>query len=205
MKPRITYKQLKDALELGFKSPLNNNVFYGGQVNEYIRQQVNLGNVYDLNNMPVTSYISVLDEQWITVYPNGKENKGRPVKISSSGQILAGMGGKFNGKNINNLNGGDDMPKKKPKGNESWEDMNERVKSYRDYHAKKHGYNEDHFGYYYENEKGNRVDVRAADRNKAMEAVAQSFGISKAGLKKLAPTAQGRLSTLARMIEKEYE
>ena len=39
--------------------------------------------------------------EWITVHPNGKENKGRPALIdSTTGQVLGGMGGKFNGKHI---------------------------------------------------------------------------------------------------------
>ena len=39
--------------------------------------------------------------EWITVHPNGKENKGRPALIdSATGQVLGGMGGKFNGKHI---------------------------------------------------------------------------------------------------------
>ena len=39
--------------------------------------------------------------KWITVHPNGTENKGRPALIDGeSGQILGGMGGKFNGAKI---------------------------------------------------------------------------------------------------------
>lgn len=41
------------------------------------------------------------EDRWITVKPNGKENKGRPVKIDAdTGEIKAGMGGKFNGQKI---------------------------------------------------------------------------------------------------------
>lgn len=40
-------------------------------------------------------------DKWITVKPNGEENKGRPVLIDGeSGTIKGGMGGKFTGKNI---------------------------------------------------------------------------------------------------------
>ena len=40
-------------------------------------------------------------DKWITVKPNGPENKGTPVKIDSdTGEVKAGMGGKFNGKHI---------------------------------------------------------------------------------------------------------
>lgn len=41
------------------------------------------------------------EDKWITVKPNGAENKGRPVKIDGeTGVIKAGMGGKFNGQKI---------------------------------------------------------------------------------------------------------
>lgn len=41
------------------------------------------------------------DAKWITVHPNGKENKGRPALLDSeTGEVLGGMGGKFNGKHI---------------------------------------------------------------------------------------------------------
>lgn len=43
------------------------------------------------------------EDRWITVKPNGKENKGRPVKISEDGTVKAGMGGKFNGRKIGDL------------------------------------------------------------------------------------------------------
>ena len=44
-----------------------------------------------------------MDSRWITVKPNGAENKGSPVKIDESGRIEAGMGGKFNGEKINEV------------------------------------------------------------------------------------------------------
>lgn len=41
-------------------------------------------------------------ERWITVHPNGAENKGRHVKIDGkTGEIKAGMGGKHKGEKIN--------------------------------------------------------------------------------------------------------
>lgn len=41
------------------------------------------------------------EDKWITVKPNGEENKGRPVRIDGeTGVIKAGMGGKFNGQKI---------------------------------------------------------------------------------------------------------
>ena len=36
------------------------------------------------------------DDRWITVHPNGKEEKGRPVLIDDEGYIKGGLGGKFN-------------------------------------------------------------------------------------------------------------
>lgn len=44
-----------------------------------------------------------MDSRWITVKPNGAENKGTPVKIDESGRVEAGMGGKFNGTKINEV------------------------------------------------------------------------------------------------------
>ena len=39
--------------------------------------------------------------QWITVHPNGAGTKGTPVKLDAeTGEVLAGMGGKFNGQHI---------------------------------------------------------------------------------------------------------
>lgn len=45
------------------------------------------------------------DDRWITVHPNGANNTGRPALIDENGTIKAGMGGKFNGRNI------DDVPR----------------------------------------------------------------------------------------------
>lgn len=40
-------------------------------------------------------------DKWITVHPNGKDDKGTPVKLDAdTGEVKAGMGGKFNGKHI---------------------------------------------------------------------------------------------------------
>ena len=49
------------------------------------------------------SRLLAMDSRWITVKPNGAENKGSPVKIDESGRIEAGMGGKFNGEKINEV------------------------------------------------------------------------------------------------------
>lgn len=56
--------------------------------------------------------------KWITVHPNGTENKGRPALIDGeSGQILGGMGGKFNGAKIEkgNKQGFKKLAENKPK------------------------------------------------------------------------------------------
>lgn len=52
---------------------------------------------------PITDVAQLTtDERWITV--NNKEGRtGSKVKISASGEILAGMGGKFNGQKINEI------------------------------------------------------------------------------------------------------
>ncbi len=42
-------------------------------------------------------------DRWITVKPNGAQNKGRPALIDESGTIKAGMGGKFNGRSIDDI------------------------------------------------------------------------------------------------------
>lgn len=49
----------------------------------------------------------VNDERWVTIN-NAQGRKGSKVKISASGEILAGMGGKFNGQKINEM--GKDKP-----------------------------------------------------------------------------------------------
>lgn len=43
-------------------------------------------------------------DKWITVKPNGSENKGAHVKIDNeTGEVKAGMGGKFNGQRISEV------------------------------------------------------------------------------------------------------
>ena len=63
------------------------------------------------------------DDKWITVKPNGPDNTGRPVLIGEGGEIRAGMGGKFNGRSI------DDVPRGKnphPVPEEKWQARQER-------------------------------------------------------------------------------
>lgn len=44
-----------------------------------------------------------MDNRWITVKPNGPDNKGAPVQIDDQGRVLKGMGGKFNGEKISEV------------------------------------------------------------------------------------------------------
>lgn len=44
-----------------------------------------------------------MDNRWITVKPNGAENKGTPVEIDDSGRVVKGMGGKFKGEKISEV------------------------------------------------------------------------------------------------------
>lgn len=47
------------------------------------------------------------EAKWITVHPNGQESKGRPALIDGeTGQVLGGMGGKFNGRRISEAHRG---------------------------------------------------------------------------------------------------
>lgn len=62
------------------------------------------GLIFDIWGVPITDLKQLTtDERWITVKPNGEGGKGAHVKISASGEILAGMGGKFNGQKINEI------------------------------------------------------------------------------------------------------
>ncbi len=50
------------------------------------------------------------DNKWITAHPNGKQHKGRPVLIdTASGEVLGGMGGKFNGRHISAIRKGQEQ------------------------------------------------------------------------------------------------
>lgn len=42
-------------------------------------------------------------DHWVTVHPNGEEEKGVHVLLSGGGTVKGGMGGKFNGENISDL------------------------------------------------------------------------------------------------------
>lgn len=44
-----------------------------------------------------------VDDSWITVHPNGDENKGQHVKLDGEGRVVAGLGGKFHGKKIGEI------------------------------------------------------------------------------------------------------
>lgn len=47
--------------------------------------------------------VFAMDNRWITVKPNGPDNKGAPVQIDDQGRVVKGMGGKFNGEKISEV------------------------------------------------------------------------------------------------------
>ena len=53
-------------------------------------------------------------DAWITIKPNGPDAKGSHVEIGAGGKVIAGMGGKFNGKPIGKAHGSAEAPKAKP-------------------------------------------------------------------------------------------
>lgn len=66
------------------------------------------------------------DDSWISVHPNGVHGKGRPVKLDDNGNVLAGMGGKFNGRHI------DDIPRGKnphPVAEEKFQKRQDRLRA----------------------------------------------------------------------------
>ena len=68
------------------------------------------GLLIDEAGRPIVSRKQLADAKWITVHPNGAGSKGTPVQISENGTVLAGMGGKFNGKKLGELKGGSTAP-----------------------------------------------------------------------------------------------
>jgi len=69
-------------------------------------QAFDAGLLIDEAGRPIVSRKQLADAKWITVHPNGAGSKGTPVQISENGTVLAGMGGKFNGKTLGALKGG---------------------------------------------------------------------------------------------------
>ena len=69
-------------------------------------QAFDAGLLIDESGRPIVSRKQLADAKWITVHPNGAGTKGTPVQISENGTVLAGMGGKFNGKKLGELKGG---------------------------------------------------------------------------------------------------
>ena len=75
-------------------------------MNKYILDKFNAGLIADSwgtvfsDRNVLTKYVT--DERWITIN-NAEGRKGNKVKISASGEILAGMGGKFNGQKIDKM------------------------------------------------------------------------------------------------------
>lgn len=66
---------------------------------------IDLLKAYGLKPKPGAWYFTLSDEPgWITVHPNGEGTKGQPVLLEKrTGEILGGLGGKFNGKHISAL------------------------------------------------------------------------------------------------------
>ena len=74
-------------------------------------QAFKLGMIYAQGKAHKDRKLALDKAEWITVHPNGKENKGRPALIdSTTGQVLGGMGGKFNGKHISIANSKSNKP-----------------------------------------------------------------------------------------------
>lgn len=67
-----------------------------------ISQAFYMGYCFGLGrNWAKTRGMAMDADKWITVHPNGKDDKGTPVKLDAdTGEVKAGMGGKFNGKHI---------------------------------------------------------------------------------------------------------
>ena len=66
-------------------------------------QAFDAGLLIDVAGRPIVSRKQLADAKWITVHPNGAGTKGTPVQISENGTVLAGMGGKFNGKKLSEM------------------------------------------------------------------------------------------------------
>ena len=74
-------------------------------------QAFKLGMIYAQGKAHKDRKLALDKAEWITVHPNGKENKGRPALIdSTTGQVLGGMGGKFNGQHISIANSKSNKP-----------------------------------------------------------------------------------------------
>lgn len=57
-----------------------------------------------------TKVTDAAGDHWITVHPNGPGTKGQPVLLSEGGEVLGGMGGKFNGMHISSAKGSQGDP-----------------------------------------------------------------------------------------------
>lgn len=85
-----------------------------------VMSEFHAGTLRSSSGQPVTSKRQAMaialseagmsQDGWITVHPNGEGSKGVPVLLGPDGTVQGGMGGKFNGKKINQLgNGGNNM------------------------------------------------------------------------------------------------
>ena len=118
---RKVRKRQDTGLGLGFNfgdSADANRVFYDGvafvqnciELIELENDHIFADGIVDARRMLADSADAIAedDPEWITVHPNGKgynsngdKIKGQPMLVeSSTGEVLGGMGGKFNGKHI---------------------------------------------------------------------------------------------------------
>ncbi|MGV7078481.1 DUF5710 domain-containing protein [Testudinibacter sp. P80/BLE/0925] len=51
----------------------------------------------------LSKLVYAMDNRWITVKPNGPDNKGKAVQIDDEGRVIKGMGGKFKGEKISEI------------------------------------------------------------------------------------------------------
>lgn len=73
------------------------------QWKEYMNIRFTQQQIQKIEKLFASQNVSAMDDKWITVKPNGPNHKGKPVRISDDGTIIAGMGGKFNGQKINTV------------------------------------------------------------------------------------------------------
>ena len=60
------------------------------------------------------------EDKWITVHPNGSNGPGAHVKIGEGGEVKAGLGGKFNGKDISEVKGKKGRPNSRTSAHEAF-------------------------------------------------------------------------------------
>lgn len=84
---------------------------------EYLPQPLHPGVAETLASLPVS--VAAMDDEWITVHPNGSESTGQHVLLGEGGEVKGGMGGKFNGQNISQAKESKNNPAKTKKHNDA--------------------------------------------------------------------------------------